>query len=441
MHKPIISALHSSFSRVLLFFLAAIAILVSCGLLTDELCAQTQPRNPANADSDVLPWLDVKSGCWEIRSQVVRTIKQATPKPGENGYIPSADEALQKVLAGMSPEQRARQMSPAQQAEWKKQYEITTGPLKQAVAQQVVMLNKGMNSGPQTGLQCSASPFADARGAMYNAKDPAKHCTRTVADSGSVRHMHIACNDFSDDFERIDAEHFKGTTQVWSPANEAEATSDHPFGKDTTTLTAKWISEGKPHLPYSPPMTDLDGRRPTGPYGVGWLDPYRVVAEIDGKQFIAERAYFLINHITEGSAQNYGPSLANIFQEIYMHYAVAATAVHMHLDQREPWRSRLKAGSANLDFFRNFDAHTERFATYSGEWNEIVDRGSPGHDGTAFVQKQDALWTEPNMNLLWDAYFSQYGTKGEKDEALQQVKEKYKLTVLDPDFFAGTRRD
>ena len=429
-------------NRIRRFFLASIATLISCVLLAGGVCAQTQSGNSTNADSGVLPWLDVKAGCWEVRSQLVRTIKQATPQPGENGYIPSADEALQKVLAGMNSEQRARQMSPEQQAEWKKQYEVTATLMRQTLKQQAVMLNKGINTGPQTGLRCSASPFADARGAVYNAKDPAKHCIRVVADSNGVRHMHIACNDFSDDFERIDAEHFKGTTQVWSPANEADATSDHPFGKDTTTLTAKWISENSPHLPYSPPMTDLDGRRPTGPYGVGWFDPFRLVAEIDGKQFIAERAYLLINHVTVGSAQNYGPSLASIFQEIYMHYAVAATAVHMHLDQQQPWKSRLAAASdPSVDSFRNFDVHTERFATYSNEWNEIVDRGSPGHDGTAFIQQQGALWSEPTMNLLWDAYFSQYNTKAEKDAALQQVKEKYKLTILDPDFFAGTRRD
>jgi len=423
------------------FLLAAIPSFFSCFLLAPGICAQTLASNPANADSSVLPWLDVKPGCWEVRAQTVRTIKQSAPQPGESGYIPSADEALQKTLAGMNAEQRARQMSPEQQIQWKKGYEATTAPIRQALKQQAAMMNKGISFGPQASLRCNPSPFADARGSVYNAKDPAKHCSRAVADSNGVRHMHIACNDFSNDYDRPDAEHFKGTTQVWSPANEADATSDHPFAKDTTTFTAKWISDMRPHLPYSPPMTDLDGVRPKGPYAVGWLDPYRLVAEIDGKQVIAERAYLLINFAPGGIEQTYGPALPDIFQNIYMHLAVGATAIHMHLDQKEPWKSWLEAGHSapNTDSFRNFDP--EQFATYSNDWDKVVSRGSPGHGGTAEAQKEDATFAQTPMNILWKAYFSQYKTQAEKDAALQQVKEKYKLKILDPDFFAGTRRD
>jgi len=37
-------------------------------------------------------------------------------------------------------------------------------------------------------------------------------------------------------------------------------------------------------------------------------------------------------------------------------------------------------------------------------------------------------------NILWDAYFAQFGTPAEKQRELQALQQKYKVTVIDPDF-------
>jgi len=388
----------------------------------------------------------MRPGCWEVRN---RTVFQT---PGLTAAkTPTADEAkrdCQDRMSRLGPQQRA-QLGPEQLAGLEKQCEDTYAVLKKAGEQNVERLKTGVDSGPQTAITCTKTPFGDVRGAVYDKKDPAKDCTRNVADSGGVRHMHVACNDFSGDFDRIDPEHFKGTKQNWGLAADPDASGQRPMAKTTTTFTAKWISEGQPHPPYSPPMTDLDGVRPKGPFSVAWLDPYRLVAEIDGKQFIAQQAFLLINYADEGTAENYGPALSDIFQKIYMHTEVAAMAMHLHLDQQQPWKGRIEgslggwsAAQAATLGFRNFDADPGRFSRYSTDWDKVVIRGDNGQSyATSFTQKQDALWTEQAMNTLWEAYFSQYKTQTEEVAALEKVKEKCKLTVLDPDFFAGRRRD
>jgi len=424
------------------FLLSLAAGLALCFLLARNVRPQAQSPSAAKADSaELLPWLDPKPGCWEVRNRTVMQITNMAP-----AKAPSTDEAkhdCQDRMSRLTPQQRA-QLGPEQLAGLEKQCEDTYAVLKKAGEQNVANLKKGVDSGPQTAMTCTKTPFGDVHGDVYDKKDPAKQCTRNAADSGGVRHMHVACNDFSGDFDRIDAEHFKGTKQSSGLAADPDSSGQRPMAKTTTTFTAKWISEGQPHLPYSPPMTDLDGVRPQGPYGVGWLDPFRLVAEIDGRRFIAEKAFLLINYADRGTAETYGPALSDVFQKIYMHCAVVAMAMHLHLDQQQPWKGRIDGsfdGRSAAQKFARFDADPGRFSRYSNEWNEIVSRGDPGGTSNAELARQDALFDEPTMNLLWDAYFSQYKTKVEKDAALEKVKEKCKLTVLDPDFFAGKRPD
>jgi hypothetical protein len=52
-----------------------------------------------------------------------------------------------------------------------------------------------------------------------------------------------------------------------------------------------------------------------------------------------------------------------------------------------------------------------------------------------------AYHTEPVEHILGDAYFGRVQTKEEKQALLRQVQNKYKITVLGPDFLAGTRTD
>jgi hypothetical protein len=41
------------------------------------------------------------------------------------------------------------------------------------------------------------------------------------------------------------------------------------------------------------------------------------------------------------------------------------------------------------------------------------------------------------VDRLWNAYFNQAKTSAAKDALLRKVREKYKLTVTDPDFFSA----
>jgi len=50
----------------------------------------------------------------------------------------------------------------------------------------------------------------------------------------------------------------------------------------------------------------------------------------------------------------------------------------------------------------------------------------------------DSAVTAVRDPILWDAYFStQAKTPAEKQSLFEREKEKYKVTVIDPDFFFG----
>ena len=48
-----------------------------------------------------------------------------------------------------------------------------------------------------------------------------------------------------------------------------------------------------------------------------------------------------------------------------------------------------------------------------------------------------AIWIDDQNRILYKAYFSQGATQAENDTLLAKEKAKYKITVKDPDFFAG----
>jgi hypothetical protein len=314
-------------------------------------------------------------------------------------------------------------MSPQDLEAQRKMIAVLVDAARKAPAQTAAIMQKGTTV---TQLVCTATPFTDAQAAMYGSTDPAKHCVRTATDSGGVRHMRAACCDHEADFVRTDAEHFKGSTAHWAPAVAGSAPG---MVRDERTFVGKWVGEMQPHLPSSPPVTDLDGVRPLGPFAVASLDPYRIVAEIDGHQFIAQRAYLLINYASEGAAQTWGPSLPELFQNIYMRNEIAATALREKLRKDGP------------DAIRNFDQPPQKWQQFCNESGCEVDRTTGLHSSSAFGLRHDAEALEGTLNDLWGAYFSRYATQAEKDAALASVKLKYKLTILDPDFFAGHRRD
>lgn len=394
-----------------------IAALCGCICMVQDLHAQAA----AGAAAPQLPWLEVKSGCWQIRQHLFQTSTADTDAAGASA-ADAANRQYRDWLNKLTPEQRAK-ISPQDMEAQRKMIAVLADAARKAPAQRAAIMQKGATL---TQITCTATPFANAHAMMYGSSDPAKQCVRTATDSGGVRHMHLACSDHEADFERTDAQHFKGSTARWAPAGDASAKD---IVRDATTFAGKWISEQGPHLPSSPPTTDLDGVRHLGPFAVASFDPYRLVAEIDGHRFIAQRAYLLLNYASEGAAQTWGPTLPELFQNIYMRNAVAATAL------REGLR---KAGPNAI---RSFDTQPQKWLQLCGDWSCEVNRDSPGHSSTAFMLKHDAEAMEPTLNDLWGAYFKRYPTQAEKAAALANLKSKYKLTVLDPDFFAGHRRD
>jgi hypothetical protein len=57
-------------------------------------------------------------------------------------------------------------------------------------------------------------------------------------------------------------------------------------------------------------------------------------------------------------------------------------------------------------------------------------------DAVNFLDVRQRLEAD-RERILWDAYFDQAATQAERQALLSQIQEKYKLTVVDPDFFAG----
>jgi|GEM_PF-3428178 hypothetical protein len=51
-----------------------------------------------------------------------------------------------------------------------------------------------------------------------------------------------------------------------------------------------------------------------------------------------------------------------------------------------------------------------------------------------------AGWVDDQQHLLYKAYFSQGATQAENDAHLARENAKYKITVKDPDFFAGAAK-
>ncbi len=183
-----------------------------------------------------------------------------------------------------------------------------------------------------------------------------------------------------------------------------------------TTFKGKWISATAPHPPNG--VTDLNGKKPVGAQAVAGLDPYRIVAVIDDKQLIADQAWKWVQLVPPGQRNAYHGRLPDLLQQLYIQKAVAAEALRMHLDMVDPWKSRLhKLGHDT--------AHAIAGVTnYPGD---------PNIPPQLLAQSSDA-----RNHILWDAYFAQSGS-GDVQALQQQLRARYQIRVIDPDFFGDVR--
>jgi hypothetical protein len=181
----------------------------------------------------------------------------------------------------------------------------------------------------------------------------------------------------------------------------------------TIEITGKWIGEAVPHLPSG--ITDIDGKTPRGPAAVAALDPYRVVAVIDGKQIVAGFAAKLIGRVPPSPRNGYVGGLPQLLQQLYAQMGVATEAARERLDLVEPWRSKLQR------LGRDAGRDLSNAAHYVGDPN--------------VPPSMVAQWQDTRMRIYWDAYLSRAPSWAERTQLLAKIQQKYRVKVIDPDFF------
>jgi hypothetical protein len=386
--------------------IAVAAILVSNVLLPAGILAQNNSSISRNVDTGKAQPLNLTPGCWVIQANVI-------------------SKGMFAAMAVKEKEEQQKAKSAATRAAFQNSIDI----LKKSEAN-----NKGQEI---TTFPCTLTPFSEVSAEIYGSAAP--QCKKTIDRlAGGVQHFHVQCPSVdgalvTDDYERIDARTFKGRkvkVHPFDPANAAET-----MVTESTTFQAKWTGAVTPHMPYSPALTDLKGLVPKGPFAVATYDPYRIVAIINGEQFMAKQAYYEINRISAVGIRRYGPSLADRFENIYIHYEIAEDVLKLHLDQQEPWKTQLANSGGVPNFLRR--AKTQ-IGQIGGDF--AVDTSSANHASTEETLRHDALALDPIEEIFWNAYFSQAKTEAGKQALLKTVREKYKLTVMDPDFFAGTSK-
>jgi len=360
---------------------------------------QTAHPDPADVDSGKVLPLDLKPGCWQVR---IEARSWVAPVPQE-----------------MTPEEIAqfeKTMPPEQLDEFKSVLkELHQGRLKigngiGADGQKI----PGVPAGGQQ-MACTSAPFAVNGVEVYGSKT--QSCQRSIETSGGVLSMNVFCPGSDGkpqlllDYRRISDNYFVGTRvgiyQAWPTV---------------MSFAGKWMSEPAIHTPLSPPPTDLDARVPTGPVQVATVDGYRVVAMAEGKQIIAAVAMKMLKAQSARMLKDYGPDPWNQFQQVYLHWSVANEAMGMMLGIQEPWKSQLAAAG-----LRNVTPQVFRHS--NGMWlNPFAE--SNGNVDADTVKLEDA-----RERILWEAYFSSAKTDAEKQEMLRLGEEKYRVTLVDADFF------
>jgi len=422
--------------------LAVCTVLLLVFILPPAVHAQDGAPNPSDVDSGKVLPLNLKPGCWQVRthtSTVVKTPENlpatATPPPPKR---PTVEEAMKQWLSTLTPEQHAH-LTQAQIDQVRTIFKASleqpaNGPTPAELQKQQAdwitkLLAKG---GTTTDIICTDTPGIQQGKELYGTLP--KECTRSIQVSGQTWSGHRECPPRVADYKRTDAENASETIVETGMTNASDAPMQLAFTK-TTTITSKWVAEAVPHMPYSVPSTDLDGNRPRGPFAVATFDPYRLVAIIDGKKFIARNAYFLINAQTNAEAEEWGPNLAHVMQKTYVQKEIYFEALRLRARLKDP--GRFPPGEDVPGIPDPFATPKCCVVPRPG----VIDRDTPGHDSSATEEHRDAEYSLGEVNPQWDFYFSQAKTPREKQALLEQVEERYKITVLDPDFFAGTRRD
>jgi hypothetical protein len=127
---------------------------------------QNQAPTPADVDSRKVQPLDLKPGCWQVRTHTSTEIV----------YSP---ETLKKQFADIDKNTNS---TPEQRAQQKKLAEDNAKAMFD-------MQKKGVDTND---VACTPFPFYEFGVEMYGTADPTKHCKRTIDNSGPTRHLHLS---------------------------------------------------------------------------------------------------------------------------------------------------------------------------------------------------------------------------------------------------------
>jgi hypothetical protein len=319
----------------------------------------------------------IRPGCWDVRVRVDTIAIQSaqTVQTIDAQKVPSLDEMMQQTLSRLTPDQRAH----INEAQLRQEIAASLDAERKAIEKEKELVRKPVvGHRVSNGVRCSLHPLADMR-------IPAA------------------------DVRSTDADHFNAT-QRQTAAN----------GTVTVTTVGKWISEAAAHMPYSPAPTDLDGHTAKGPHAVMWLDQNRIVAVIDGQRITALVAY-LVLHLAPGHMDDAGVdkhSWASVLQHEYMYWSVSNGA--------GPKTPAQKAQGI-LRVLGTFSASNTGSDEGDSVDTRVYDYHYLGNDSQEYVREQH----------LWDAYLSRATSASGRQALAQQAQDQYRITVVDPDFFAG----
>lgn len=390
-------------------------ILFACLFFAGPIRAQNHPPAPADVDSGKVLPLNLKTGCWLLRTQTTtdaQKLADAQPK----AKLPTADEMVQQAMDKMTPEQRKQ----FDAAYWTKFYtQYLAGLQKQSDQNPQLLANQLKNASTDWSVPCTMQPFLLANKDLYGTPQPG--CTRTIRPLGASLRASVKCQGSSREYVRSDYENFVATmttTQMMKP-DAAGPTSPEVPVTNVTTWTGKWMGEMTPHMPHAVAPTGLNGEKFLGIDAVGTMDPYRIVCVIDGKQLTSywARAFFkaVFPH-WEGDPPERLTHREELHR-LYMHRVIADEARQMGLDRKQPWEGLLQSGGWEAWYI---DTDPDDYKA-----NSSLDSA---------IQAAEYL----REKILWNAYLSQASTPAAKKALEQKIEQRFQVTVIDPDFFVDT---
>ncbi len=362
-----------------LFALLSMLAVAACLFLPAEIGSLGQTFAQNAADTKIVP-LDLKTGLWELHIHTSNT----------DVSYEASKKSMEEITKNYTPEQHAKAMA-----------EYETDERK--------AIEKRKAGSDQKSKRC---PLKQDFVAKVEANG--QNCSKQISSTGQAFTMHVACKNAdgtpgfvqTNTFKRIDAENFQGTVEV--------ASHIPLIGTVTETFTGKWISDSCSGPPAG--YAAKNGLHPKGPENVARDDPNRIVAVFEGKEMTAQQAWNMLKKVPPATRNSYKSGMTGLLERVYLQNAVAQDAIKLHLDKQQPWKDKLaKAKMNDLQVRQNYPG----------------DRNIPPEVSARMVDDQ--------QHILYNAYFSQGATKADNDALLAKEQAKYKITVKDPDFFAGAK--